>query len=457
MTIEVTIQGTAASGTRAHNRKQIMTDLSVDNSAIQRKVEKDYRWNFVVNAMDGGFFWFGASFISQVTILPLYISHFTDNPLLIGLIPFLSTGGYLLPQLFVANAVQRAPRKKYFPVNLGFFLQRVPILLLPLTAYGLAGDQPAVALAVFFALYTWFTVGSGLQTVGWQDMIAKIFPVDKRGRFFGITNFIGNAAGIFGALAVPFILEQYGFPLGYVVAFSIAAFLILLSWVALAMAREPASPTTGPRLSQMDYLRSLPAILGRDRNFRMYLLAQITFSLSGMAPGFLAVYAVQQWRLTDASASGFTLAMQIGLAAANLFFGFLADRRGHKLSLEISFVASTLSLLLAIVAPDPWVFFVIFFLRGAVNAGTFISGISIVYEFTGEESRATYIGLSNTLPGISGSIAPLLGGWLAVVIGYPAMFVLSTVVGAVAWALMRYAVRDPRPQAPAQPQTAVDR
>ena len=189
----------------------------------------------------------------------------------------------------------------------------------------------------------------------------------------------------------------------------------------------------------------------------MYLLAQIAFSLSGMAPGFLAVYAVQQWRLTDASASGFTLAMQIGLAAANLFFGFLADRRGHKLSLEISFVASALSLLLAIVAPDPWVFFAIFFLRGAVNAGTFISGISIVYEFTSEESRATYIGLSNTLPGISGSIAPLLGGWLAVVIGYPAMFVLSTLVGVMAWALMRYAVRDPRLKTTTQPQAAVDR
>ena len=394
---------------------------------------------------------------TSAIILPLYVSHFTSNPVLIGLVPFLSTAGYLVPQLFVANVVERAPRKKFFPVNLGFFLQRVPIMLLAPTAYVLAGDHPTWALIVFLGLFAWHTFGSGLQIVGWQDMIAKIFPADRRGRFFGITNFIGNAAGIFGALAVPFILERYGFPLGYVVAFSIAAFLILLSWVALAMAREPASPTTGPRISQLDYLRSLPAILGRDRNFRMYLLAQIAFSLSGMAPGFLAVYAVQQWRLTDASASGFTLAMQIGLAAANLFFGFLADRRGHKLSLEISFVASALSLLLAIVAPDPWVFFAIFFLRGAVNAGTFISGISIVYEFTSEESRATYIGLSNTLPGISGSIAPLLGGWLAVVIGYPAMFVLSTLVGVMAWALMRYAVRDPRLKTTTQPQAAVDR
>ena len=46
-------------------------------------------------------------------------------------------------------------------------------------------------------------------------------------------------------------------------------------------------------------------------------------------------------------------------------------------------------------------------------AGTFISGISIVYEFTGPENRPTYIGLANTIPGVAGSVAPLIGGWLA--------------------------------------------
>ena len=66
------------------------------------------------------------SFISSTVILPLYVSHFTNNPLLFGIIPFLSTAGYLLPQLFTANWVEHAPRKKFFPVTLGFFLERVP-------------------------------------------------------------------------------------------------------------------------------------------------------------------------------------------------------------------------------------------------------------------------------------------------------------------------------------------
>ena len=162
-------------------------------------------------------------------------------------------------------------------------------------------------------------------------MIAKIIPVEKRGRFFGITNFIGNGTGILGALAVPFVLEKFTFPLGFVFSFAVTGVLFFLSWVFLALTREPAVHSSKPPVSQLDYLRSLPDVLRKDRNFRMYLLSQIIFSLSGMATGFLVVYTVQTWNLPDAQASGFMIALQVGLALANLFFGFLADRKGHKI------------------------------------------------------------------------------------------------------------------------------
>jgi MFS family permease len=293
-------------------------------------------------------------------------------------------------------------------------------------------------------LYSWHCFGVGLIVVGWQDMIAKIIPVDKRGRFFGITNFIGNGSGILGALILPFVLEKLTFPLGYVAAFAVASVLILLSWFFLMLTREPAVYSNKPPVSQLDYLLSLPDVLSRDRNFRMYLLSQIIFALSGMATGFLVVYAVQTWNLPDAEASGFTVALQIGLALANLAFGFLSDRSGHKFSLEICLILSVLLLVLAVLATSPLWFFLIFFLRGAVNAGIFISGISIVYEFTDAENRPSYIGMANTIPGVAGSLAPLIGGWLAAAISYQAMFTLSAVIGAISWIVLRFLVHEPR-------------
>lgn len=421
-----------------------MTQTTASTSGVQGQIERDYRWNFTVNALDGASFWFGMSFISYTIILPLYVSHFTTNPILIGLIPLFATSGYLLPQILTANAVERAPRKKFFPVTIGFFLERLPIILLAPATYFWAVGRPALALTAFFILYAWHTFGAGLIVVGWQDLIAKIIPVDRRGRFFGITNFLGNGAGILGALAVPFILDKFTFPLGYVFSFAVAATLIFISWIFLSLTREPAVKSNKPPVSDLDYMRTLPEVLRKDRNFRMYLLSQIIFSISGMATGFLTVYAVKTWEMPDAQASGFTIALQIGLTLSNLFFGFLADRKGHKLSLEISLMLNVLSLFLAILAPNPWWFFPIFFLRGAVNAGTFISCISIVYEFTDPDNRPTYIGLANTIPGASAAVAPLIGGWLAGAVSYRAMFILATVIGVLGWAVLRFGVRDPR-------------
>jgi MFS family permease len=414
------------------------------NPQIEEEIKRNFRHNFLVNALDGTCYWFGYSFIAPTIILPLYISHFTSDPLVIGLIPFINTGGVLLPQLFTSNFVERAPRKKFFPVTLGFFLERLPVFFLAPTAYFLATSQPLLALITFLLLFTWYCAGAGFIIVGWQDMIGKIFPVEKRGRFFGITNFLGNGSGVLGALAVTFVLERFTFPLGYVFAFSAAAVLTFMSWFFLSQTREPPVYSNKPHISQMDYLRSLPELIRKDHNFLRYLAAQFIFSLSGMASGFLIVYTAQTWNLPDALAGGFVIAMQVGTALANLFFGFLADRKGHKLSLEISILLGVISTAMAFLAPDLMWFYPIFFLRGAVQAGTFISGVSIVLEFTGPEKRPTYIGVANTLPGVAGTLAPLIGGWLAGSIGYVWMFVISTIIGAASLALLRFGVLEPR-------------
>ncbi len=413
-------------------------------SEFEQEVERNYRFNFIVNSLDGATYWFGYSFIAPTIILPLYISHFTNNPLIIGLIPFLNTAGFLLPQLFTSNIVERTPRKKFFPVNLGFWTERVPVLAFTLSAAFFAKSQPLLALVLFLLCYTWYTTGAGLIIVGWQEMIAKIIPTNRRGRFFGITNFVGNLAGILGAIAVPFVLERFPFPQGYVLAFSAATVLIFMSWGFLSLAREPALETSKPPVSQTEYLRSLPNVVRKDANFLRYLIFQIIFATSGMASGFLIVYGAQKWNLPDSEAVIFGIVMQAGQAAAYLLFGFLADHKGHKINLEISAAINFLSFALAVVAPDPVWFYPIFFLRGVTFAANFISGISIVMEFTDPDNRPTYMGLANTIPGVAGTIAPLLGGLLAKTAGYPVMFLLSAVVGAAAVVVIRWMVRDPR-------------
>jgi MFS family permease len=415
----------------------------MEDSDFKQEVERNYRWNAVVNLLDGTCFWFGYSFIAPRTILPLYVSHFTDSELVIGLLSMISSTGWLLPQLFTANWVQRLPRKKVGVVNVGLFAERLPVLLLAPAAL-LATSSPTLALVAFFVLLAWHTVGAGAVAVSWQDMLAKVIPLDRRGKFFGITNFGGTATGALGAMAVAWLLDHYEFPSGYTLSFAVAGILVFLSWIFLALTREPAQASQEPEISQWEYWRRLPQVLRTDPNFQRYLFSRIVLNVGGMAVGFLIVYAVQHWQLSDGQAGSFTVSMLVGQALCNPLFGVLSDRKGHKLVLEVSALLGGLAVGLASLAPSPIWFHLIFALIGASTAGFYLSGMMIAFEFSAPDVRPTYIGLNNTVSGVAAGVAPILGGWLAGVAGYRALFVVAFVVGLVGLALLRWSVQEPR-------------
>ena len=429
------------------------TTTTTTDSDFEREVERNYRHNAIVNILDGTFFWLGASFIASRTILPIYVSHLTDSKLALGLFSMIASTGWLLPQLFTVNWTQRLPRKKVAIVNLGLFTERLPVALLVPAAW-LATRSTTLALVVFFILFAWHWFGAGVVAVSWQDMLAKIIPLDRRGRFFGITNFGGMATGVVGAFAATWVLDHYEFPYDYMICFAVAATFIFISWVFLAFTREPAQVSEGPAVSQKEYWRSLPAVLRSDPNFGRYLISQIVTSLGWMGGGFLAVYAVQRWQLSDGQAGAFTTSMLIGQAVSNLVFGALADRKGHKLGLEVSTVLGAMAVGLASVAPAPTWFHAVFALLGASSAGFMISGIMIAFEFSTPDVRPTYIGLNNTASGIAAGVAPLLGGWLAGAVGYRPLFGAAFVIGMLGWALLRWSVREPRQTQTEETETA---
>lgn len=413
-----------------------------DESEIAAEVERNYRWNFAVNLLDGASFWFGVSFISSATIVPLFISKLTDSQWAIGAAAMIAQGAWFLPQLFTANFVERLSRKKPVVVNLGFILERVPMWVIVGAAL-LAGRFPLAALVLFLLAYAWHGFGAGVVATAWQDLLARCFPVARRGRFFGTTLFVGTGAGAAAAGFSAWLLSEFPFPQNFVYNFAIAAFFITLSWAFLALVREPVQAPTAPAISNREYLRRLPDVLRRDENFRRYLLARMVLALGSLGVGFITVAAVRRWQLPDSVGGVFTAVLLLGQTVGNLGFGLLADRFGHKLSLEMSALAALAAFAVAWFAPTPAWYYVVFALAGVSTGAIIVSGVLVVMEFCAPEKRPTYAGLTNTGVGVVSMAAPLLGAWLASV-SYDWLFAISAAVNLVAFLLMRFWVREPR-------------
>lgn len=404
--------------------------------------DRHFRWNYLFNSLDVMFFMGSLSLLSATTILPLFISKLTDSTVPLAVVAILAQAGFFLPQLLMSNIIERIDRKKQVVVNLGFLTERLPALLMPLAAVAAYWSLP-LSLSLFLLLFAWFNFGGGLIATAWQDLIARCFPVEWRGRFFGGNMFIGTAIGVVIAGAAGVVLERFAFPLNFIIIFGVAGLGINLSWLALAMVREPVEATNVPYRSTIEYLRELPLVVQADTNFRNFLSARFVLALAEMGSGFLTVAAIQLWAIPDSMVATFTTASLLGQTIASLVMGVLADRYGHRLSLEISAFASILTFALAWFAPAASWYIPIFFLLGFFTGARIVSGTLVVLEFCAPEKRPTYVGLTNTLIGIGSTIAPLLGAGL-VKIGFSWAFGASTLVSIIALLMLRYWVKEPR-------------
>jgi MFS family permease len=419
---------------------------------LERFVERNLPWNFIVNLLDVSFYTLGANFVARQTIMPLLLSQLTTSKLAIGLIPALDSLGFLLPQLLMANYTQGLRRKLPFIVAVSSFGERGPYLVIGLVVWWLARSAPGFAAAALLALLAVASFSAGVTTPAWYDMIAKAIPVRRRGIWSGLAFGIGALMGIAGAAVAGTILVNWQFPHNYALCFLAGFGVLMISWVALVLNREPDSPSIRTGTSLRDYLKQLPAIMRRDENYLHFLVARGVTSLASMATGFYAVYASQRWGMSGEEVAILTAILTGSQAIMNVTWGLIGDHAGHKVVLCGGSIAIALAAAVGWAAPAPvWMWATFALLGTGVAAGT-VSNLNIILEFCAAEERPTYIGLTNTLLAPVAAFAPLLGGGLATLAGYRSMFVVAGVCGIVAAALMAFWVREPRHGAVPVPQ-----
>lgn len=404
--------------------------------------EKNYRWNFTVNLLDGATFWFGSSFISAATILPLFISKLTPSLIPIGLVSIITSAGWFLPQLFSARITERFTKMKRIVVGWGLFLERLPVWMMMLSAF-IARFLPGPALVLFLICLAWFSLGAGVIAPSWMALLAKIFSPEKRGSFLGITMFIGAGMGVIGSAASAWLLEHFEFPNSFMFLFGIAALFITLSWAFLGMTREPIGIVETHDRDWATYWNDLLRILKEDHNYRRYVISNIITTLGGMGFGFVTISAIQRFDVSDATVGLYTLVMLIGQALGNLVLGWMADHFGHKLSVEIGILATFLAFVLTLVMPSPGFYYIVYGLLGLNLSVGVVSGMLVVWEFCETSRVPTYSGLANTTRGVAGLLAPILATTLAEW-DYEILFGVCGFLLLVGLGLFIFWVREPR-------------
>lgn len=386
--------------------------------------------NSLYLGVDLALFMSALGLLGHSTILPLFISKISSDPLAIGLLAAAFQLGWL-PQIFIAGYVERSQRK--LPLLIRYtVLERIPSLGLTLCALAAVSTAngnllvpvPILLGAVYLCRFCQ-SVASGLSVPPWMDVIARVVPGPRRGRFMGNWTMIGNALGVGTAALTAPILEWIPFPYNFATCFGLASAILCIGMVPIFLIKEPPGPPPRPAAPFRHQMREVISILVTDAPFRRFVVGLSMAGLGTMTTGFLMAYAVQKLGASDEMAGWYTAVLLAFAVLANPALGRLADEHGFGAVARSCAMARAALALLTLFTLEPIWLLASFALHGIAQAGSQLAIETGPMEFAPLDRRPSYVAVCFGIVSLASAVAPLIGSVLVAQFGYGALFAVG--------------------------------
>jgi MFS family permease len=401
------------------------------------------RTSFRAHTIEGALYLGTNSLLSPQTMFPALVYRLGGNDLAVGAIPVVVYLSYFLPQVFSANAVSKTPFRKPFVLSWGL-AQRIQILLLAIAVGVLGNSFPSLALCCVFVMYGMSQATSGTISPRWADFVAKTVAPNNRGKLLGLRTSLGAVLGFLNGFVLVAFLAYIPFPWSYASVFGLA-FLFQLSsviaqrWVVEDQASRVATPAPIGEL-----FTRVKKIIRTNHIYRRFLFASTLLTISLISVAFFTVAALKKFSLNESYVGLFTVITIAAQIVSGVVLGWLSDRRGNKIALLICAGSLFSATLLALLASQLWIYYIVFFFMGMNIGAETMLRYNFAVDCAPEDGRAMYVGLMNAW------FAPfylcnLLAGWLSNHYGYDAVFGIALVAGACGLALL-WKTPEPRKQ-----------
>lgn len=420
--------------TDSHQRRRAERLYQVD---IRRNLNR----NFFVHLLHGMLGQTGFRLLNAPTFLPAYLLLLSGSDVAVGIGLALQALGMAITPLLGATLIEH--RARVLPM--GFITGgAMRLSVLGIAVSGLLLPPTYALWAIFFWL-TLFGLFQGMQGVIFNYLMSKVIPVSKRGRLTGMRNFLAGitSAGVAIAGGAWFLGENPGIS-GYSYTFVLAFVLTTCGLASLAFMKEPAPPTLRSRLSLTQRLSEIPALLRGDRAFTRYFLARALATTGRMALPFYILYAGASIELSGANLGILTVAFTLAGTVSNLLWGSMADRTGFRLVFLLSIGLWVVSTLLLIVSSGLLMTGIVFVGIGAAVQGFQNASMNLTLEFGHRDDLPVRIAIANSASELAGTAGPLVGGAIAALFGYTALFYTSVAFLIAGGVMVAFMVPEPR-------------
>jgi hypothetical protein len=383
--------------------------------------------------LNGWVVFVGDGFFSVSVVVAGFAARLGAPNFVIGLLPAIAGGGWMLPQLLVASRVRSLPYK--LPVYRSAALVRMLTYLAMVVIAATLAGQPTLCLTLFILAMAVNALASGVAGLPFLEVVSKTVPPERRARFFGTRNLYGGLLAFGAGLTVRWILaSDLAFPLNYALIFLLATIAFTVGYGVFGRVSEPPDVPLPPG-NLLGEIRAIPVTLA-DGHFRAFLTVRLLLAAASMAEPFYAVYALRDLNYPVATLGAFVMALTGAAPLSNLVWQRVAERKGSRRIIRYATFCAGLAPLVALTVGTLGLgsaaYLLVFILSSVAMQGFNLGHTNHLLNLAPPDARSRYIGTLNTLVGAA-LFAPVAGGFLADAAGYGAVFVLSAVLFAAAW------------------------
>jgi hypothetical protein len=378
-------------------------------------------------------------------VLAVFVRELGGSNAVVGLLPAIRFGFWLLPQYLLAGWIGSQALKTRVVVPLEVSRAATYGLLAVLTVV-VAPSHPELLLVLFFVMFTLSRVTAGACGLARMDVIGQVIPSQRRARFFAMRNFWGGVL-VFGAgMLVRHMLSPArdgSLISSFALLFGLSAAAFLVGVLSFRGIGERPNPVSAAQPSLRAQLVGTPGLVRQNPVFRRYLLMRILLTMTRLAEPFYPIFALDMLGAPPSMVGFYLSAMTLAGVVSNLVWQRVDRARGPCFMIQLSSFLTVLTPLLATVLPwgmrllgftvasrgllPAYLFTGVFVLSGLSASGRVIGLSALMLNIVPSNDRPRYIGLVNTTVGVV-SFVPLLSGLIIDRFGFEPVLLAATLL-----------------------------
>jgi len=351
---------------------------------------------------------YASTMADPILLLPLMISYFSDNYILVGVFIALYKVSGMLVQLYGAYKMQL---KMYVMNDLKniFILRLFSWVLIGTSIVFFGKEYPNLTLVLIAIGLILYSISYSIGALHYNEIIAKTFTRNYRGVTLAYRQLYSAFGLLLAAFSVNYIINAYEIPTSFGMLFIYSSIVMAIGLYFFTKIKEPKKNHLRDDETFNIFLSNTISFLKDDNTFQKYLLSYILVNAYLLAMPYIIIQSKEYFEVTGLFVAELIVIQGFGFIVGNILWGILSFKGKEKYILLMSILMLIIIMLIMLNLKHSYYFYIVFFLYAFASDGIKLVYNNILLVIAPEDKRPIYTSLKSHITSLA-FLFPIIGG-----------------------------------------------